>query len=91
MAGLDPDTVRIRNPVRTFVEVGVGNEVFAASSIRIEAIGELLKAVIGKGIPLCEPQVREAGIHSKQQAFLFPQCDVASPESGQTSALSGPR
>src|SRR5688572_5438671 len=52
---------------------------------------KLLKAVIGKGIPLCEPQVCEAGIDSIQQVLLrFPKCDVASSESGLTSALSGP-
>ena len=56
VTGLDPDPIGIRNPVRAVVEVDVGNEVFAAPSIRIQAIGELLKAVIGKGIPLCEPK-----------------------------------
>jgi hypothetical protein len=43
VAGLYPDTIGIRNPARTFVEVGVGNEVFAASSIWIEAIGEAVE------------------------------------------------
>src|SRR5437762_12367595 len=39
-AGLEPDTVRIRNPETVIFRVDVGNEVFAAPSIRIEAIGE---------------------------------------------------
>jgi hypothetical protein len=38
---LEPDTIRIRNPETVVIQVGVGNEVFAAPSIRIEAIGEI--------------------------------------------------
>lgn len=44
VAGLDPDTLGIRNPARAFFEIGVGNEVFAASSIRIQAIGEAVES-----------------------------------------------
>ena len=40
-ARLDPDTIRIRNPETVVVQVGVGNEVFAASSIWVEAVGEI--------------------------------------------------
>src|SRR5437764_4601501 len=40
-AGLEPDTVRIRNPETVVVEVGISNEVFAAPSIRLEAVGEI--------------------------------------------------
>src|SRR5438067_633844 len=52
-AGLEPDTVRIRNPETVIFQVDVSNEVFAASSIRIEAVGEIAeggdrhKAMIG--------------------------------------------
>src|SRR5947207_14326020 len=42
-AGLEPDTVRIRNPEMVVVEVGISNEVFAAPSIRFEAVGEIAK------------------------------------------------
>jgi hypothetical protein len=39
--GLDPDTIRIRNPETVVVQVGVRDEVFAAPSIWIEAVGEI--------------------------------------------------
>jgi hypothetical protein len=43
VAGLDPDTFGIRNPATAVFQVDVGNEVFAASSIRIEAVGETVE------------------------------------------------
>jgi hypothetical protein len=42
-AGLDPNTIRIRNPEAVIIQVGVGDEVFATSSIRIEAVGETVE------------------------------------------------
>ena len=42
-AGLEPDTIRIRNPETVIFQAGVGNKVFAAPSIRIEAIGETVE------------------------------------------------
>src|SRR5947207_1340490 len=42
-AGLEPDTIRVRNPQTVVVEVGISNEVFAAPSIGIEAVGEIAK------------------------------------------------
>src|SRR5207249_6523478 len=52
-AGLEPDTIRVRNPETVIFQVDVSNEVFAAPSIRIEAVGEIAegsdrhKAMIG--------------------------------------------
>src|SRR5436309_1372212 len=52
-AGLEPDTIRVGNPETIIFQVDVGNEVFAAPSIRIEAVGEIAeggdrhKAMIG--------------------------------------------
>src|SRR5205809_1924752 len=52
-AGLEPDTIRVRNPEAVIFQVDVRNEVFAAPSIRIEAVGEIAegsdrhKAMIG--------------------------------------------
>ena len=43
VAGLEPDTIGIRNPATTVFQVDVGNEVFAASSIRIEAVSETVE------------------------------------------------
>src|SRR5215471_4383765 len=43
VAGLEPDTIGVRNPAATVIRVDVGNEVFAASSIRIEAVGETVE------------------------------------------------
>src|SRR5437762_6255894 len=40
-AGLEPDTIRVRNPKTVIVEVDVSDEVFAAPSIRLQAIGEI--------------------------------------------------
>src|SRR5207249_975948 len=40
-AGLEPDTIRIRYPETIIFLVDVRNEVFAAPSIRIEAVGEI--------------------------------------------------
>src|SRR5882724_8427299 len=40
-AGLEPDTIRVRNPETVVVQAGVSDEVFAAPSIRIEAVGEI--------------------------------------------------
>src|SRR5207302_9943988 len=42
-AGLEPDTIRIRNPEMLIFQVDVSNEVFAAPSIRIEAVGETVE------------------------------------------------
>jgi len=52
-AGLEPDTIRIRNPETVIFQVDVGNEVFAAPLIRLETVGEIAegsdwhKAMIG--------------------------------------------
>src|SRR6266496_1107695 len=40
-AGLEPDTICIRNPETVIIQVGVSDEVFPAPSIRIEAVGEI--------------------------------------------------
>src|SRR6266567_84769 len=40
-AGLEPDTIRIRNPETVIFQVDVSDEVFAASSIRIETVAEI--------------------------------------------------
>src|SRR5205823_12333779 len=40
-AGLEPDTIRVRNPETVIFQVGVGNDVFAAPSIRLEAVCEI--------------------------------------------------
>src|SRR5438046_6863283 len=42
-AGLEPDTIRVGNPETVIFQVDVGNEVFAAPSIRLEAISETAK------------------------------------------------
>src|ERR1700730_6973109 len=42
-AGLEPDTIRVRNPETVIFQVDVSNEVFAAPSIRIEAVGEIVE------------------------------------------------
>jgi hypothetical protein len=39
-AGLEPDTVRVRNPQMFVVEIRVGDEVFAASLVWLKAIGK---------------------------------------------------
>jgi len=54
VAGLNPDTIGIRNPARAVVETNVGNEVFAASPIRIEAVGETIEGSDRQMIPLGE-------------------------------------
>ena len=51
-AGLEPDAVRVRNPETIIFEVGVGNEVFAASSIWIEAISETVEGSDRQMCPL---------------------------------------
>src|SRR5437773_5675833 len=42
-AGLEPDTIRVRNPETLIFQVGVSDEVFAAPSIRLEAVGEIVE------------------------------------------------
>src|SRR6266849_1539123 len=42
-AGLEPDTIRIRNPETIFFYISVGNEVFATPPIRIEAVAETVE------------------------------------------------
>jgi len=42
-AGLDPYTFGVRNPAAVVVDVDVGNEVFAAPLIRIEAVSETVE------------------------------------------------
>src|SRR5215467_13588922 len=43
VAGLEPDAICIRNPAAAVIQVNVGNEMFAASSIRIEAVGKTVE------------------------------------------------
>src|SRR5438045_555394 len=40
---LDPYTLVVRNPEAVVLHVNIGNEVFAAPSIRIEAVGETVE------------------------------------------------
>src|SRR5881397_1029468 len=40
---LEPDTIRVRNPETLIFQVDVSDEVFAAPSIRLEAVGEIAK------------------------------------------------
>src|SRR5207245_5930055 len=42
-AGLKPDTIRVRHPETVIFQVDVGNEVFAAPSTRIEAVGKTVE------------------------------------------------
>jgi hypothetical protein len=41
---LEPDTIRIRNPECVVIQVGIGDEVFAAPSIWIETVGEIAES-----------------------------------------------
>src|SRR4029077_18665576 len=41
--GLEPDTIRVRNPEKVIFQSDSGNEVFAAPSIRIEAVGKTVE------------------------------------------------
>ena len=43
MAGLEPDTIGIRHPATVVRDVDIGNEVLAASLVRVEAIGEAIE------------------------------------------------
>src|SRR4051812_15719290 len=43
-AGLKPHASRIGNPKTFIVDIDAGYEVFAASTIRLEAVGETLKS-----------------------------------------------
>src|SRR5437660_388749 len=43
-AGLEPDSIRVRHPETLIFQVDVSNEVFATSSIRIEAISETVES-----------------------------------------------
>jgi hypothetical protein len=52
-AGLDPDSIRIRNPEALILHVDVGNEVFPAPSIRIESVSETVKRSDRHLSPLC--------------------------------------
>src|SRR5213593_1424014 len=42
-ARLEPDTIRVGNPETVIVHVNVGDEVFAAPSIRLDAVGETVE------------------------------------------------
>ena len=44
-ARLEPYAFRIRNPEAVVLQVDVGNEVFAAPLIRLEAVGPMREAV----------------------------------------------
>src|SRR5438874_6099715 len=52
-AWLEPDTIRVRNPETVVFQVDVGNEVFAAPSIRIEAVGEIAEGCDRHMSPYC--------------------------------------
>src|SRR2546430_14967720 len=52
-AGLEPDTNRVRNPETVIFQIDVSNEVFAAPSIRIEAIGEIAEGSDRHKSPFC--------------------------------------
>ena len=44
-ARLDPYAFRIRNPETVIFQISVGNEVFAAPSTRVEAVGKTAKGI----------------------------------------------
>jgi hypothetical protein len=44
MAGLEPDTVGIWHPSTVVCRIDMGNEVLAASALRIESIGEAVES-----------------------------------------------
>jgi hypothetical protein len=46
-AGLEPDTIRVGDPKTVIFQVKVSDEVFAASSIRIEAVRETIESSDG--------------------------------------------
>ena len=50
-ARLEPYTFRIRNPEAVVLHVDAGNEVLAAPSIRIEAVGETVEGSDGQCVP----------------------------------------
>src|SRR5438105_14554187 len=52
-AGLEPDTIRVRHPETLIFQVDVSNEVFAAPSIRIEAVGETVEGSDRHMSPFC--------------------------------------
>ena len=52
VAGLEPDTIGIRNPATVVIHVDVGNEVCAASSIRIETVSETVEGSDRQMYPL---------------------------------------
>jgi hypothetical protein len=43
--GLEPDTIGVRNPETLIFQVNVRDEVFAAPSSRLEAVGEAAKGI----------------------------------------------
>src|SRR5437763_444059 len=43
-AGLEPDTIRVRHPETVIFQIDVGDEVFAAPSIRIETVGKTVES-----------------------------------------------
>src|SRR5215470_8946227 len=56
-AGLEPDPTRVRNPEMVVVEVGLGNEVIAAPSIRFEAVGKTVESSNRHGFSFCESTI----------------------------------
>jgi hypothetical protein len=66
-AGLEPDTIRVRNPETVVFQVGVSDEVFAAPSIRIEAVGEIAEGSDRHMCPI-EPGI-ERGVNVFQTCF----------------------
>src|SRR5262245_49270466 len=77
VAGLEPDTVCIRNPAATFIQVDIGNEMFAASSIWIEAVGETVEGSNGQRCTLTSGSVgawisREITTHQRPSSAAVP-------------------
>src|SRR5438067_10665228 len=50
---LEPDTIRVGNPETLIFQVNVSDEVFAAPSSRLEAVGETAKGTDRHSLPFC--------------------------------------
>ncbi len=68
VAGLKPDTIGIWNPATVVFHVDIGDEMFAASLIRIEAVGKAAEGGGRQWVPLCESTVEKPLLHSNKRS-----------------------
>ena len=80
-AGLEPDTIRVRNPKTLIFQIDVSNEVFAAPSTRIETVGVTVEGGDRHMSPYC---VSALWLPRSGSDYFFSEAGAAGADAGRS-------